>query len=49
MKNFQCHIFEGRLIVKTCFSKLTADCSSLEESCTVFRLNCKNAHERYAA
>ena len=45
MKSLQRQNFEDRLILKTPFSKVTADCSSLEECYIVFRLNCKVAQE----
>ena len=48
-KKFQCHYLQGRLVVKNCFSNVTPDCNGLADCCMVFRLNCKNAQEKYAA
>ena len=47
MKIFQFRVIEGRLTVETCFSNETAGYSSLDESCIVFGVNCKFAHEKY--
>ena len=42
IKNFQCHIFERTLIVKTCLSIVTADFISLEECCLVLIANLRS-------
>ena len=45
-KNFQYNIFEGRLLLKTSFSNMTADCIFLDECCFVFRRHSKTEHEK---
>ena len=48
LKKFQCHILDRRIIVKICISKVTADCTSLEEFCMVSRIpeSIANLNER---
>ena len=48
-EKFFCHSFKRRMSMKTCFSKITADCISPEEYPLVFRLICNFVHEKYAA